>query len=763
MNSINEICSKNKEGINAHARIVFSFAAIFIFLILATASIFINPFIARTNLRNGDVALRDVYAPYDFFYTWGKNEKKTAEVIDKAVENVPYFFKRDTQLEEKIYRKFEIFFNALSKQNYLSVDNIALNTPEDNSGFPKVAEFEPLRLINSFGLNIDNYEYMSLRHSTEILKDAVFSTLSKLFTDGIIDETSRKLLNEEKDDYVVIFSDMETTAPRLSESLIDFSLVDEKIKMHVKEYFEEEDEEFINAIAGFIQSGVSSNVIADKERTSEEEKKIIDNIEPIYNVWEVKKNELILQKGSRINERHLAEIYEITELVKRGKTKNFLEGMLLLFVLLGMVLWIYMAFTYKVNVLNNTRDIVIILTNIFFVLLVADIIIQTPLPSYSIPFAGSGMIIMLLLGFGPAFVVSVIMGILVAVLIGGTVSLVIVFLSGAVVGIYALRNARRRADILWAGIFAGLIQFLAVITVGLINDINFAVYFSDAFWGFLGGVSSAAIVMAGLPLFEYIFKIPTNISLVELSDLNHPLLKRLAMEAPGTYHHSIMVGNLAEAASDSIGANSLLVRVGAYYHDIGKINKPQYYSENEMGEGSKHAGLTPSMSALIIGKHVKDGVDIAQKYKLNTTIIDFIKQHHGDSLISYFYQKAKEEAKEDLIPDEETFRYMGPRPQIKETAIVLLADSIEASSRTLIEPSVANVRNLVKKIINNKLIDGQLDSCDLTLKEIDKISESFIKVLMAIFHTRATYPDESKKAETQKTENNGKNKFRKFK
>ncbi|MDD3089062.1 MAG: HDIG domain-containing protein, partial [Candidatus Omnitrophica bacterium] len=284
----------------------------------------------------------------------------------------------------------------------------------------------------------------------------------------------------------------------------------------------------------------------------------------------------------------------------------------------------------------------------------------------------------------------------------------------------------------------------------------------DGFWGLAAGVLSSFIVMGLLPLFEHFFKVPTNISLLELSDLNHPLLKTLALEAPGTYHHSIMVGNLAEASCDAIGANSLLARVGAYYHDIGKISKPEYFSENEMGSGSRHANLTPSMSALIISKHVKDGIEIAHKYKLNQAIMDLITQHHGDSMISYFYQKAIEKSEDGSVLNEEDFRYPGPKPQTKEGAILLLADSVEASSRALEDPTPSSIRNLVRKIINNKFIDGQLDECDLTLRDMHKIADSFVRVLMAVFHTRLSYPEENKGG-TDILANGNKNKLRRSK
>jgi putative nucleotidyltransferase with HDIG domain len=432
----------------------------------------------------------------------------------------------------------------------------------------------------------------------------------------------------------------------------------------------------------------------------------------------------------------------------------------LLFLILFLIASVYVKFNQKVSFLHRPKELAIVLLNMLFIILVANFIVQGPQPSYFVPLASTGMIIALLVGFGPAFISVVLMSILIAVFAGGKVEVAFVLLAGSTVGIYAIRGARRRASVLWAGLLVGLAKLAAVICAGLINGIEAQVYLNDGFWGIASGVISGFIVLGLLPLFEHLFGVPTDISLLELSDLNHPLLKQLAIEAPGTYHHSIMVGNLAEAASDSIGANSLLARVGSYYHDVGKIPKALYYSENEMGAGSKHAGLTPSMSALIISKHVKEGLEMAEKYKLNTAIRNFISQHHGDSLISFFYQKALEKVDPGTKVNERDFRYPGPKPQTKEAAIVLLADTVEAASRTLDEPTPSSIRNLVKKVINNKFVDEQMDECDLTLKDIHKIAESFVRVLTGIFHTRLDYPEEGEE-KTGKPLNDDKNKLRK--
>jgi cyclic-di-AMP phosphodiesterase PgpH len=257
----------------------------------------------------------------------------------------------------------------------------------------------------------------------------------------------------------------------------------------------------------------------------------------------------------------------------------------------------------------------------------------------------------------------------------------------------------------------------------------------------VNGLAAGLVVMASLKIFEIMFGEITNFTLLELSDSSQPLLKRMVVEAPGTYHHSLIVSNLAEAAADAIGANALLTRVGAYYHDIGKMVKPEYFTENQIVSGNKHDALEPSMSRLVILNHVKEGVDLAHKYKLNQKIIDFIPQHHGTSLIYYFYQRALAEGEGQEV-DEENYRYPGPKPQTKETAIVLLADSVEGATRALDEHTPQKIEDVVRKVINNKFIDGQLDECNLTLKEIDVIASTFVRVLSAMYHSRIKYPEQ---------------------
>ena len=239
----------------------------------------------------------------------------------------------------------------------------------------------------------------------------------------------------------------------------------------------------------------------------------------------------------------------------------------------------------------------------------------------------------------------------------------------------------------------------------------------------------------------------TNITLLELSDPNHPLLRRLALHTPGTFHHSLMVGNLSEAGADAIGANPLLTRVSCYYHDIGKLLKPEYFVENQRHGINPHDKLKPNMSALILKSHVKEGIRLAKEYKLPQEVIDIIPQHHGTSIIAFFYHKAKEEDPKTTLTDRD-FRYEGPKPQTKEAGIIMLADSVEAVSRVLKEPTPASLRGMVRNITMKRFQEGELDECELTLKDLNKMNEAFLHILAGVFHTRIEYPSAKKEEES---------------
>jgi len=313
---------------------------------------------------------------------------------------------------------------------------------------------------------------------------------------------------------------------------------------------------------------------------------------------------------------------------------------------------------------------------------------------------------------------------------------VLFLISGLLAGILVF-GARGRKPVIGAGIIIGAAQVLAFFLI----EKGSMLYPQRYLYFFLNGVISGIFVLGVLSIFESLFGTITNISLLEMADFNNPLLNRLMLEAPGTYHHSLIVGNLSEAACKAVGANALLARIGAYYHDIGKLQKSEYFTENQSMQQNVHETLAPNMSKLVIMNHIKEGMDLAKKYRLNRRITDFIQQHHGTSLVYFFYRRALESSQMHEEVTEEGFRYPGPRPKTKEIAVVLLADSVEAATRALKEPTPPQIEETVHKIINNKFIDGQLDECDLTLKDLEIIAGVFSHILSGMYHSRVNYPE----------------------
>src|SRR6202165_340109 len=383
------------------------------------------------------------------------------------------------------------------------------------------------------------------------------------------------------------------------------------------------------------------------------------------------------------------------------------------------------------------------------------------------PYAFSTLVLSVLLGRNHGLYASVFVSLWSSILFGKVdAPLLVCGLISGFTAVYLTLQVRRRSRLIRAGFGVGLAIWLLSITFGIIGPIDlFSQSGND--WKMIGiqsalaignGILTATIVGGILPILEHLFQITTDISWLEASDLNHPLLRRMTIEAPGTYHHSLVVANLAEAAAEAIGANATLCRVCSYFHDVGKLVKPDYYTENMNFERNPHDDLAPTMSALIIIAHVKEGVDLALKHKLNQRIIDIIQEHHGTSLVYYFYQRAlqqQEDARaggkimnmrEEDVPEvrEESFRYPGPKPQTKERAIVSLADIVDSASRSLEKPTPQKVEQLIEELIEERIADGQLDDCDLTLGEIKMIKDRFRFTLLTMLHSRIAYPKQER-------------------
>ncbi|MGE5894592.1 MAG: HD family phosphohydrolase [bacterium] len=372
---------------------------------------------------------------------------------------------------------------------------------------------------------------------------------------------------------------------------------------------------------------------------------------------------------------------------------------------------------------------------------------------YLLPIPAGAMLITLLFDFHTALLFSFFTSLLTGIWLNDVIIAFYFFIANTVASFSVIR-CKKRTDILMGGIFVSAINVLTVLVLLLFTgDLFSSKTVPDIVIAALNGIVVATVVSIALPLLEFLFKRTTDISLLELLDLNQPLMRNLMITAPGTYHHSVIVGNLVEAAADSVGVNPLLARVNAYYHDIGKVKMPDYFVENQAGSMSRHDKLNPHMSSMILISHVKEGVELARQYKLPQIVTDIIEQHHGTNLITYFFQKAKGETGE--TPREEDYRYPGPRPQSRVAALVMLADAVEASSRVLKDPTPSRIEALVDKIVNHVFLDGQLDECELTLKDISSIKKNFTYILTGIFHKRIDYPSFDFNAEKTPAEPKG--------
>ncbi len=495
-----------------------------------------------------------------------------------------------------------------------------------------------------------------------------------------------------------------------------------------------------------------ANITFNRNETEERKAIARERVSPVY--YQVKRGEVILRPGERVQEEHLLKIKALKKAMERSQILAILIG-------LGLLTLLILASLYEFSTKNirkvslSSKDLLFFCSTLVGLIgllkifqLITDIlggeILSIPSSSYTylFPIACGAMLVRIVLNSEVSIFFAILSSYFFATLMGNQLFLFIFAFIGSAIGAHKVARCEQRNILIKAGLIVGGINLMMIFSYSLISGIPFKLVLIPEFiMGFLGGLLSSVIVLGTAPMIEALFGYTTDIKLLELANLDNPLLKDLIFQAPGTYHHSYVVGSLVEAASKSIAANPLLARVSAYYHDIGKLKKPLYFIENAGGLENKHDHLTPTMSSLILISHVKDGVELARENRLGERIANIIQQHHGTSLISYFYQKAKEKENPEMNPlKEEDFRYPGPKPQTKEAGLILLADAVEAASRSLSEPTPSRIKGLVQRIINNIFLDGQLEECELTLKDLREIEESFTRILTAIFHQRIDYP-----------------------
>ncbi len=462
----------------------------------------------------------------------------------------------------------------------------------------------------------------------------------------------------------------------------------------------------------------------------------------------IAKGDKIIGIGDIITESHIKKLKAMHSAQWKHVLIHVLPGVFLLSLMLVTTLFIYLK-KYEHSIFSQPRKLIAVIITILLVLTLGNITIIYGPKEYSgflVPTALASIVIAIIANVQLSILITAIIGICIAILkgvdLGGTIGYFFIIFMGGTAATIAISNARLRRHLIVPGLYVSIVNIITIFTLGLLSNISISKLGMNCLMGAINGIVVALLTPGLLPIFEYLSRTTTDMELLELSDLNQPLLIQLKEKASGSYYHSIDVAKLAEAAALSIGANPLLARVGSYYHDIGKMVKPEYFIENQKGE-NLHDNLNPTMSSRIISYHVKDGVRIAKENKLPQVIQDIIQQHHGNTMIGglRFYQKAMELDKHNAVRIED-FRYPGPKPQTKEAAIILLADSVESARHVLLrdDPSYSRLIGFVREIIEDKTMDAQLDECDLTLRDVNLINDAFVKVLSGMYHTRIEYP-----------------------
>jgi putative nucleotidyltransferase with HDIG domain len=687
----------------------------------------------------GDIATKEIKSSQDLLV---QDQKSTQEKRIEAEKSVLSVYDYDpavlTDAENRIRSTFESLANSFRKGER-GVDQNALRRKEWETSFHIPLTQREWQILERRRFNPSVGE-AAIKLIAPVLKKGVVNDKELLDPDAVKGVVIRNIQSREEKNNLPPFPFLDFKEARAKlrgqADLVSPSLGWElqPVILKVAEYF------------------LRLNLTFNKDETEDRKAKARERVAPVY--FQVKRGEVILRAGERVQEEHLLKIKALKRAQERSHILSILIG-------LGLLTFLLLASLYQFSTKNirkitlSQKDLLFFSSTLIGALaflklfqMIADVLggelfaIPSSSYSYLFPIAAGAMLVRIVINSEVAIVFAILTSYFSASIMGNQLFFFIFTFVGSVVGAHKVARCEQRSILVKAGLSVGGINLLMIISYYLISGEPFKMaLLSDLIMGFLGGALTSVLVLGIAPIVESFFGYTTDIKLLELANMDNPILKDVILQAPGTYHHSIIVGSLAEAGAKSIAANPLLARVSAYYHDIGKLKKPLYFIENAGGADSKHDHLTPSMSSLILISHVKDGVELARENHLGQRIAHIIQQHHGTSLISYFYQKAKEKENPEMeLLNEEDFRYPGPKPQTKEAGIVMLADAVEAASRTLSEPTPSRIRGLVQRITNSIFLDGQLEECELTLKDLQKIEESFSRILTAIFHQRIDYP-----------------------
>ena len=666
---------------------LFTITAIFIYFIMLTV---VTP--KRYKLNEGDIATVDIKAPRDIIdeeATKAKEQEVTAKVEKK------FTLKNEIKIEAS--ENIKSFFDKLI--------NLKSNDIDEKS---KISE---LKKIDAFKLS--DAEYKTLL-DLNVDKDTELQWIALT----AIDKGYEKQIEEDNSEDIAE-----------AKTIVDDYLSSQELESNIEAILRE-----------MCESQIKANYFFDQSKTDEAVKEALKSVSKVM----IKKNQTIVKEGEPITQQQINILTELG-LVGEDLSKDYIYTYIILafFVLfvLGMQ-YMYLKKEKKEILIDTKLVFLILLLNLLSVISAR---VFTFVSLFIIPIACAPILMTVFLDSKISIVINSLNLLFVTVIVGFDPQVILIGIVSTIVSSTTLKKISQRNDILYSTVYVAAAVAVVILSSGILLSNNIKQILLDVILAVFGAFISGILAMGLLPFLESSFSLVTNMKLLELSNPNNPLLKRLLMEAPGTYHHSVMVANLAEVAAEEVGANPMLVRVGAYYHDVGKIKRPFFFGENQLGGTNPHDKISPTLSTTIIISHVKDGLELAKEYDIPKVVSDMIVQHHGTTLVKYFYYTLKNSSENPDEIREEDFRYPGPKPQSKEAAIIMMADSVEAAVRSIQEPTLEKIEDMVNNIVKDKMNSNQLNECDLTFRELEVIKACFLRVLKGIYHHRIEYPTEKGK------------------
>lgn len=755
-------------------------------------SVMVSPsfIVENPHYRLGDIADRNVKAKHDFLI---EDEEATAKKREEAIRQSPIVYDFDERISRNIIDKLEGSFKTMreaqislesesapiSPPSQQPLESATNKTPQKSA--PKVERTAPVspddpdRLL---GKKKDFEDFLGCSLTGDVFKclveqqfslevqDKIENLIKTTMGRGIV---SSKAWEPNEQGKNLLVRKLESGEEMLLPPPFPYPDLDEARKMIVMQALEAgRDVRELMLISTVVSTLLQPNLSFNLEATEKKREEAYASVKPVF--IKIARNEMLVREGQSIGRE---ELLKLRFHLKNLSDKSWLFVFMAIFVFSAVCIGVVVHVTRQSlpYVRMDVHDLLFLGILLIFLMLLSRAgiwvgdgvgdsssgIISTKTFVYAVPLSAGAMIACIFFGVTVSLIFSLIVTLFSGLVFGKEFAMFYYFMIGAFVAAHGVAECRTRMVPIKAGLLVGLTNVILIVLSAFLQDqLVLLKVLTDAFFGLSGGIFAGILATGLTPLAEMSFGYTTDIKLLELATMDQPLLRELMVEAPGTYHHSIIVGNMVEAAAKSIGANSLLAKVAAYYHDIGKIKKPLYFIENQFECENRHEKLAPSMSSLILTSHVKDGMELARAQHLGKEIINIISQHHGKSFISFFYTKALEAreksqtAKSTPLPpiNADDYRYPGPKPQTKEAGLVMLADVVEAACRSLTEPTPARIQGLVNRLINNQFSDGQLDECELTLKDLNQIAKHFNQILATIHHKRIEYPLTNGKAKT---------------